>query len=601
MSANYTIYKADYNPIPSHLDVDPLRDNFDQGNPTFDRYEQLTANGKFERIVHRSLEHLYYRDFYTNNKASFGSGHIKKQERYLGDKAYVISMPQSKFGEAILPGSVKIKLDYSFIQYIPYIGENLTGYNNYVLKQGTWTVVDDMFGNLYISGSYTNPEGYFYETPLGPVGNLEYTSSISKDRPLVGHWPFDSIYKFINIGPINYTSSYDKGLWPLRSYYNRVSVVDVNELLANQTGSNLSYPYNYNYYSPYPSFDNYIGIGMYFNKSVSSSIELKADTSHDHNQKYNFENGEFTLFMNFFIDDKTYPAGEDPVIPSCVLIAKEGPEDDIRVDKDGNIHRNNASTKVPWKIVIEGGVVKFKCQTSKDNVITVTGAPPYYGYNSVIITKEYVPNYDGSSAWRFSMRQSLRDGDINSTNNHSELVMVSNRNSLNCSNKANIFIGNSYKGNEGFTGMIGTVKMFKGCLTNYELILLNNSYGAGSTRVGNVFYNHGMMTLTATPMQWTDIASVECRGTHTIWENEVSCTVSPGEFGMSSNPTLEEYNPETDQYEYRPFVTGSAFKPFITTIGLYDNLGRLLVIGKLSTPIQTPDNTDTTFIVRYDR
>ncbi len=63
MSSTYTIYKADYNPIPSYLNVDPVRDNFDQGNPTFDRQEQKTANDKFERIVHRSLEHLYYRDF----------------------------------------------------------------------------------------------------------------------------------------------------------------------------------------------------------------------------------------------------------------------------------------------------------------------------------------------------------------------------------------------------------------------------------------------------------------------------------------------------------------------------------------------------------
>jgi hypothetical protein len=569
MSLTFTIYKANYNPIPSHLDVDALRDVFDQGNPTFDRYEQLTANGKFERIVHRSLEHLYYRDFYTNNKASFGSGHIKKQERRLKDKAYVISMPQSKFGESILPGSVKINIDYSFMQYTA---------SAWHLKQGTWTVVDDSFGNLYVSGSNTNSDGYYYETPLGAVGGAEtnYSSSISKTKPLVGEWPFDGFYKFVDLGPINYTSSYDRGFWPLQTRLNNVSIVDVQSLV-NQGRGRFTGPV-----TPYPHADNYLDFGMSFDGSTSASfVELVPAVSSDYKQKYNFENGDFTIYLDYFIDSTTTAPTD------CVLIAKEGPEDDIRVDKDGNIHRSNTSTKVPWKISLVGGYPTFKCQSGAEETYSLSATQTtQVGFNSLVVTK---------SGSLITIEQSSGDTTKITTTGIKPFADKIT------SNKANIFVGNSYKKDEGFTGVISNVKIYKGALDQYERKLLINTCGAGNIYVGNVFYNHGMMTLTATPTQWTDVTAVECRGTHTIWENEVSCTVAPGEFGMSSNPTLQEYSTETDQYEYRSFVTGSSFKPFITTIGLYDNLGRLLVIGKLSTPIQTPDNTDTTFIVRYDR
>jgi hypothetical protein len=70
---------------------------------------------------------------------------------------------------------------------------------------------------------------------------------------------------------------------------------------------------------------------------------------------------------------------------------------------------------------------------------------------------------------------------------------------------------------------------------------------------------------------------------------------------MSTNRTLQEYSPEYNDYIYRSFVTSSDFKPYVTTIGLYNDRGYLLAVGKLSTPIQMPSNMDTTFIVRYDK
>jgi hypothetical protein len=47
-------------------------------------------------------------------------------------------------------------------------------------------------------------------------------------------------------------------------------------------------------------------------------------------------------------------------------------------------------------------------------------------------------------------------------------------------------------------------------------------------------------------------------------------------------------------------MTGSDFRPYATTIGLYNENNQLLVVGKLATPYPIPANTDITFIVKWD-
>jgi hypothetical protein len=50
----------------------------------------------------------------------------------------------------------------------------------------------------------------------------------------------------------------------------------------------------------------------------------------------------------------------------------------------------------------------------------------------------------------------------------------------------------------------------------------------------------------------------------------------------------------------KDFATGSAFQPYVTTIGLYNDDDDLLMVAKLSEPIALSADTDMTFIVRYD-
>ena len=96
-----------------------------------------------------------------------------------------------------------------------------------------------------------------------------------------------------------------------------------------------------------------------------------------------------------------------------------------------------------------------------------------------------------------------------------------------------------------------------------------------------------------------DIQKVEYKNTHLITENEYQCTMTEDEFEFTTNISARKI-PFSQNEDIANFATGSNFKPYITSVGLYDDDGNLLVTGKLGQPIKASSETDTTFVVRYD-
>ena len=72
--------------------------------------------------------------------------------------------------------------------------------------------------------------------------------------------------------------------------------------------------------------------------------------------------------------------------------------------------------------------------------------------------------------------------------------------------------------------------------------------------------------------------------------------VKRGEFTATTNLSVTQ----DDDSTFMPFVTGSDFSPYITTIGLYDDAGQLLAIGKLAQPIRKRNDVDMNFVIRID-
>jgi len=86
----------------------------------------------------------------------------------------------------------------------------------------------------------------------------------------------------------------------------------------------------------------------------------------------------------------------------------------------------------------------------------------------------------------------------------------------------------------------------------------------------------------------------------TIYQNEYKCRVNENDFNYSQNPTALSIEPNVPSGTIANNITGSDFRPYATTVGLYNAANELLVVGKLGTPYPIPSNTDITFIVRWD-
>lgn len=73
--------------------------------------------------------------------------------------------------------------------------------------------------------------------------------------------------------------------------------------------------------------------------------------------------------------------------------------------------------------------------------------------------------------------------------------------------------------------------------------------------------------------------------------------MSEHEMNCSYNPSLLVSG---SAWELKGFATGSAFVPYVTTVGLYNDQNDLLAIAKFSQPIPLSQDTDTNFLIRID-
>ena len=133
------------------------------------------------------------------------------------------------------------------------------------------------------------------------------------------------------------------------------------------------------------------------------------------------------------------------------------------------------------------------------------------------------------------------------------------------------------------------------------LITLNNLDG-GADAIQTIDDNN-LNTKPQVTLSWNTIVAneytIQYKNSHLIFENEYHCTVDEDEYNHTLNPTARKLK-DIDKGDLANFATGSNFKPYVTTVGLYNEGGELLVVGKLGQPIKMSDETDTTFVIRYD-
>ncbi len=190
-----------------------------------------------------------------------------------------------------------------------------------------------------------------------------------------------------------------------------------------------------------------------------------------------------------------------------------------------------------------------------------------------------------------------------------------------------------------------------------DMVVDNVDFASASDtvqRVGNVFYNAGLIVMTRKPedrllANW----EISYKSTKTIYEHEYLLIVNEDEFNVSQNPSaitevgrVDEYITGSDgkiykttttpgvkyirklstlengntldytyvsnynnaisggfeQYDLKSSTdsTGSFLAPFITTIGLYDDNCDLVAVAKLPQPIKSEPDIPVNFIIRFD-
>jgi hypothetical protein len=136
---------------------------------------------------------------------------------------------------------------------------------------------------------------------------------------------------------------------------------------------------------------------------------------------------------------------------------------------------------------------------------------------------------------------------------------------------------------------------------------ISSSVGGFEGYIGNIIYTHGIAILTDNTLpdtlgytldDYVTDNDVTCSfsSSMTIYETQYKCTIRENEFNFSLNPSLLSGS-EGNVYG---FVTASYFSPYVTTVGLYDEMQNLLAIGKLAQPLPTSDTTDTTILINLD-
>ena len=150
--------------------------------------------------------------------------------------------------------------------------------------------------------------------------------------------------------------------------------------------------------------------------------------------------------------------------------------------------------------------------------------------------------------------------------------------------------------------------------------------------VGDIIYPHGMIIITdtsyATVLQnaWNsylyggggatiDNLVISWQSSQPIFTHNYHCRIRESEYNFTYNPSALSssiktvYDSNQDIYStsasvsngyINDNVTGSAFQPYITTIGFYNDANELIAVGKTPQPIPKSANTDMTIIVKID-
>ena len=188
----------------------------------------------------------------------------------------------------------------------------------------------------------------------------------------------------------------------------------------------------------------------------------------------------------------------------------------------------------------------------------------------------------------------------------------------NVNNDRDILIGSRNVENTeaNFSGSISQFRIHRTSLPTSQIESLADTSPSGSAlqrkEVGYVFYKQGMIITSDPRYRYQNIFlgnstgnytnrdyELKYRATKQVEEVSILCEIKRNEYNVSSNASLRVGGTDDDS-RLLNMVTGSDFRPYITQIGLYNDNGDLLAIGKLGSPLKKRRDVDVTVNVKFD-
>ena len=505
------------------------------------------------------IDKLYYRNYIREraHRLELDDATYTTQERRLYQSASLLSLSQKTFGSEVQPNSFNLSVTKDSIQ------------RNFA---------DDGFGNLYDTNvgkvNFPNEDNrVFYLAPVNGFKRADLTLN------------YETGDNYVN-SP--YSDGYSRTVYD-DSYFQNVVTFEKTKFLLNTVSHNTH------------------EIGRHDSDADLSRIIIE-------NRPYlNFNREDFAI--SFFYSPNSATILWRNVVGSSgnksYIITKEGAQNSppLGTQAGGNfststsgaldITTSPSNPAFPYRayttVTNNTGSVHLE-RFDGENLATISGSFYVEGSDNGKLTHILLQK-KGSSLEVYKngvLSNSGTDTTSKTCQNNADVVLFDQRNSD----------GTYYDGPDKWGSAFKPTQfqIWNQSMSTDQIAMISESF-TGTYPVGNIFYDNGFAVLTHP--KYMDVFdegildSLSYKNTHLITENEYQCTMNESEFEFTRNVSARKTT--TDESEdIANFATGSNFKPYITTIGLYDDNANLLVVGKLAQPVRASSETDTTFVIRYD-
>jgi hypothetical protein len=537
--------------LPAYRETDQI-DNSSSGNTSF-------LKSKHQKVIWSGLNQMFFK-------------HRPRVERDLYASASIFSIPQNRLGDGIKCGTVEV------------VDTSMTSSNckSIIIKDKK---ADEYHGHLYDDGLDTGS--------YVPFGNL------------VGYWGF-------NDEVVSRYATYDDVIEDRSGYLNNGFGLEIDYIPGIYTSGDFELP----------------------SGTMAGFNGLKSYIRIDHKKQYDFfATTDYSLSVW-----ATLPATQSEISSTTnTLVSKRGTHKDYGQDEKLNHvlrRRNIVTPQYPFNIEVLNQTAAV-ADRGKVNISLSNGLTTVEALSTTRINDKK-PNHicfnktgETLELWINGVKESSGTLPTSGSNKVITLRGIANDNDIVLGSRTltDGWAEDRVSSHTTLSGSLDEFRIYNKALSTEEIkSLSNNDYITGSAFqtnvVGEVFYNHGIMVVsdprpkyryiwTGQNGTWnygsevgtTNVSkfgyATKYKSSKTLHELNILCEVGSNEFNVSQNPTLK-LNNNVNSSIMKGFVTGSDFKNYFTTLGLYNPNGDLIAVGKLASAIQNRNDVDITVKVRLD-